>query len=131
MTESIYNQLPECVIIDGRDYSQALSMTGLGFKLCKDDAYTIIESLVSKFLTMNDPTVLDYQVDMPDFNRMRDVTIKDDPTRLQQLMLAIQAIEQSLYVNFERMGLFEENKQFSYMLDRMLGTDIVIFKLPH
>lgn len=131
MSKMIYDELPPSVILCGRQYTALLSMTNLGFKLCKEDANFIIESLIAKFLSLNDPTVLEYRVEVPDFNGMRDTSIRDDPTKHEKLMKAIQQIEQDMYITLNQMGLFEERQQFSYALDRFLGGDIVIFKLPH
>lgn len=131
MSENIYDQLPESVVLDGMDYHNKLSKHQLGFNLCKEDKEAIIESLISKFVSVNDPDVREFHVDVPDFNRMRDTSIKDDPTRMKALMTTVKAIEQDMYCQLSLHKVFEENNQFSFMFDRMLGKDIVIFKLPH
>lgn len=131
MALNLNGRLPETICLDSDYIWEQLSPENMTFELCKPDREAIVESVLAKFLSVNDPDVTDFHVQVPDFNRMRDRAIEQDPDRLQQLLKAVQRIEQNLYVNFTENGIFEENKQFSYMFDRFLGNTIVIFKLPH
>lgn len=123
--------LPERVLIDGTYFWEQLSLENMTFQLSRVDCESVLEAIISKFISVNDPELTDYHVEVPDFNRMRDTSIKDNPDKLQHLMLAIRNIEQHLYVIFTELGIFDVDNQFSYMFDRLLGKTIVIFKLPH
>ncbi len=123
--------LPKTVCLDSDYIWQQLSLENMTFELCKEDKAAIVESLLSKFLSLNDPDLTDFHVNVPDFNRMRDTSIPNDPDKLNHVVQAVQRIEQNLYVNFTEHGLFEKDNQFSYMFDRFLGNTIVIFKLPN
>ena len=131
MSINTKGQLPDRILIDGNRYWQLLSFKNMTFHLSKEDCVSIIESIIAKFMSLNDPDLTEYHVSVPDFNRMRNTTIKDNPEQLEILMKVIQQIENDLYINFSQSGIFEENHQFSYMFDKLLGSTIIIFKLPH
>lgn len=123
--------LPDRILLDSTYFWEQLSPENLQFELSKQDCESVIESLIAKFVSVNDFDVMDYHVEVPDFNRMRDKSIVQSAYKHQNLMRAVERIEQHLFTVLTEHGIFEEDQQFSYMFDRLLGNTIVLFKLPH
>lgn len=121
--------LPERIVIDGSYFWEQFDMPSLSFKLGREDAETILYDIITKFLTMNDPEVADFAIEIPDFNRMRDKAIAADTDKVQEIIQAAKRVEENLFHTFSRLQTFNDKNQFTYAFERILGKDIVINKL--
>jgi hypothetical protein len=127
--KQLEEKLPERIVIDGAYFWEQFDMPSLTFKLGQEDAQTILYDIITKFLTMNDPDVADFAIEIPDFNRMRDKEVAGDTSKVQEIIQAAKRVEEDLFHTFSRLNTFNDKNQFSYAFERFLGKDIVINKL--
>src|SRR5437763_9743468 len=101
--KQLEDRLPERIVIDGSYFWLQFNMPALTFTLSAEDAETILYDIIAKFITLNDPEVADFDIEIPDFNRMRDKTIVADPSKVQEIIQAALRVEEDLFNTFDRL----------------------------
>lgn len=124
------SKMPSSLIVETTDLMEAFHVKNLGFLLVRDDLRDIVSDVIVSFLNEGEEDCAEYVINLPDFNRMRDISFLTDADKQIVLTNAVQWFKNELSKRLRDNGCFE-GETFNYFFYAFVGEDLFLQRLPH